>query len=91
MAKCIEHDISFSRKVLGPLLRTIRNPITRRMALDFLEVGIRVVWSVKDRLLSDPLGLLEEASHLDVFNAGPRLFFSLIRSLLHARMALAHL
>jgi len=90
MAKCIEHDIVFSRRVLKRLLRTIRNPIARRMALDFLEIGMRVVESVEDRLLTDPFGLLEEASHLNVFSAGPRTLFSLIKSFFHARMTIAH-
>jgi len=90
LVQCIEHDIAFSRRVLRRLLRTMRNPLRRRMALDFLEMGIRVVESAKNRLLTDPLGLLRDASRLNVFDAGPRLFLPLLKGLLHAGAALAH-
>jgi len=89
MARCIEHDLAFSRRVLRYLLRTMKNPLIKRMALDFLEIGMKVVESVEDRLLADPFGLLRDASRLNVFDAGPRSFFSLVRNIFHARIALA--
>jgi len=91
VVKCIEHDIAFSRRVLKHLTKMVKNALVRRMATDFLEIGMRVVESVENRLLADPLRLLKEASRLNVFNAGPGIFFSLIKGLFHAKMALARL
>ena len=91
LARCIEHDLAFSRRILSLLLRGVRGSLAQRMIRSFIEMGLDAVEEAVDRLRSDPLGLLEQASTLNIFSAGLRqtaVFlktFIIRKSLAHAR------
>ena len=84
LVRCIEHDIRFSKSILRPLLRRVRNPMARYLATLFIDKGLDLIEDVKDLLLKDPYALLERASRLDVFNMGLLRSLGLLRYLAHA-------
>jgi len=88
LLKCFEHDLRFSRKALDVLARRVRNPLARRMATSYINMGIEVIEKVRDEFVRDPYALLEKAARINVFSAGLRDLVSLARWGL--QMAVAH-
>ena len=72
LSTCFEHDLAFSKKVLGRVVRYVRNPVARRLVTLFISMGMEAVESVSDRLTRDPYGLITQASRINLFSAGLR-------------------
>ena len=77
LATCFDHDLAFSRKVLGILARYVKNPMARKLVTFFVSMGMEAVEAVRDRLVRDPYGLIMQASRLNLFSASLRDFVSL--------------
>ncbi|RLE57177.1 MAG: hypothetical protein DRJ40_02335 [Thermoprotei archaeon] len=78
LARCIEHDISFTNWILPRLLDRLSSGVARKLVERFINLGLKTMKDVVQLIRSNPEKLIEEASKVDVNVPSPRILLNLV-------------